>query len=730
MKLKSILKDIVIIICILLIAAPFLFFGLDLFKDFWRNRSLVIFFTIIQEKSREIHSFYKAIDQIMRDHITIPGHFFKISNMGLIGMTMNMILVNVFKKIMDLSVKNLTLVSSFIGIATIILTYLFSRKIYNRKTGFISAVLMSCSLIFVFTTRNTFLIYPYTIETFLSLITIFTFWLAHTKTNYKYLLITGLSIGLSWVNGIIAPFVCIFPIIFIGFYLISKIKFFHLFKLKIYLYMFLLSFGVFLSISIIYSLYIYASPLEIVNFINRYFLSRSMEATQHNLTGVIYNFARFFVILFYGSIPGSRFDFTDGFGTYYWPLINPFVGLFLFIGVYKCFKSKKLADIIIFIWLLATIFVFTFLTYFEARYINSVLPAIFIIASIGIVHLSEIVSKYFSVNFKRLLSVNSFILIFSIITIVSSIYITTNAFFIDRYQNDGYFLENYGQVQAGDYIYKNSSYEDCFVVLNDEVTTLESIFVFATRGKPYQHIFWNVLNNGEINIQEWEKEILQYKNKIYYIFSHGPDFIKEKVLKFYKPADWNYFKKIHPLLKPAKIIYSAMGMPVLSIYEVSQNNIPTKRSNNLLKKKYLSSFNNSSFENWNNGVPISWSANSLSSFSEEKKIVYDGKSCIKVSTANSSGRLEQEITNWKDYIGKTLTLKAVIRRDNNASVGISIYDGLNELSSGSKWALGHFGTVSLIKTIPKDAKCLKIFLNVNSCQSTAYFDQVELYEGY
>lgn len=726
MKLKPILKDIVIIICILLITVPFLFFGLDLFKDFWRNRSLVIFFTIVQEKSREVHSFYKAIDQIMRDYITVPGHFFKISNMGLIGMTMNMILVNVLKKIMDISVKNLTLVSSFIGIATIILTYLFSRRMYDRKIGFISAVLMGCSLIFVFTTRNTFLIYPYTIETFLSLITIFTFWLSHSKKDYRYLLISGVSIGLSWVNGIIAPFVLIFPIIFIGFYLINKIKKNYLFKFKIYLYMFFLSLGIFLSITIIYSLYIYAPGFEIVNFIHRHFFSRSIESAQHNLIVTIYNFARFFVVLFYGSIPGTRFDFTDGFGTYYWPLINPLVGLFLFIGIYKCFKSKKVSDVLILIWLLTTIFVFTILTYFETRYINSVLPAIFIIAGIGIVHLSEIVSKYL----KRLLSVNSLIMIFSVITIVSSIYITTNAFFIDRYQNDGYFLENYGQVQDGEYIYKNSKPEDCFVVLNDEVTTLESIFIFATRGKPYQHTFWNVLNNGGVNIQEWEKEILQYRNKIYYVFSHGHDFIKEKVLKFHIQTDWNYFKKIHPLLKPVKIIYSALGIPVLSIYEISQNNITTKKDSNLLKKKYLSSFNNGGFEDWNNGSPISWSANSLSSFNKEEKNIYDGKYSIKLSTANSSGRLEQEIINWKDYIGKTLTLKAIIRRDNNASVGISIYDGLSELSNESKWALRHFGTVSLMKTISKDAKCLKIFLNVNSSQSTAYFDQVELYEGY
>lgn len=727
---QPILKDIIIIICILSIAVPFLFFGLDLFMDVWRNRSMVIFFTILQEKSKIEHSLYRAMDKIMADYLTTPGHFFKESNIGLIGMTLNMILVNMFKKFIDLSVKNLVLLSGFVGIASIILMYFFTRSLYDRKIAFLSGLLIASSLIFVFMTRNTLFVYPYTIEMLLALVTFFSFWFAHSKKKHKYLLITGFSLGLNWVNGVISPFILLSILIFFVFYITAKIKGIFLFDCKKYIYIFLISFITFLCVSITYSLSLYASPLEIFNFINKYFFTRSTAMAKHGLEVIFYNFVRLFVVLFYGSIPGSRFDFSDGFGIYYWPLINPLVGPFLFIGIYKCFRGKSLSDIFISSWVFTTIFVFTFLTYFESRYINSVLPAVFIVSSLGIVYFAETVSKFLASNFKRFLSKDTIVLIISLLAIVSSIYITTYAYFIDRYQNDGYFLESFGQVQAGEYIYKDSKPEDCLVVLNDEVTIPEEIFVFATKGKPYKHIFWNVLNKGGVDILEWEKEILQYRGKIFYIFSHGSGFIKEKKLRFDDPADWSYFKKIHPSLKPVKIIYSATGIPVLFIFEVLQSNNLANKNRSPLEKVYLNSFKNGSFEDWSNSVPDYWTANSLSSFKKEEKIISDGQFSIRIDTSNSSGRLEQDITDFRSLLGKTITIRALVMRNNNASVGISIYDGISELSNESKWALRHFGTVVLMKTIPTNAKCLKIFLNINGIQSSAYFDNVEIYEGY
>lgn len=135
---------------------------------------------------------------------------------------------------------------------------------------------------------------------------------------------------------------------------------------------------------------------------------------------------------------------------------------------------------------------------------------------------------------------------------------------------------------------------------------------------------------------------------------------------------------------------------------------------------------NGYFELWIGNEPVKWQSNSLKTYTKEKSIVHNRQSVIKLSTENSSGRLEQIIKNFTKYRGKTLMLTGYIMRENNATVGITLYDGFSETSSMACEPLGNYEMVTVIKKVPYNATTLQIFLSINAINSTAFFDNIRL----
>lgn len=140
-------------------------------------------------------------------------------------------------------------------------------------------------------------------------------------------------------------------------------------------------------------------------------------------------------------------------------------------------------------------------------------------------------------------------------------------------------------------------------------------------------------------------------------------------------------------------------------------------------------FENGDFENPAvDGGLAPWVANGLHSFSRESSVVADGQYSLKVTTRDSGSKLGQFISDFEKYRGKTLVLRAMVRRENNALVSISINDGVSETLSSAQSELGRFQIVMLRKKISPAATQLGVFLNVDDANSVAYFDNVRFFE--
>lgn len=108
--------------------------------------------------------------------------------------------------------------SAAVGIATVLLTYLFTARVLNRKIALISALLLPTCL-------YSFLIFrmavpdPYLV--FFSTLALFSFYLGVVNSAYKYVLIFYMSIGLATLTkgpvGFILPFGVAFTFIFFRF---------------------------------------------------------------------------------------------------------------------------------------------------------------------------------------------------------------------------------------------------------------------------------------------------------------------------------------------------------------------------------------------------------------------------------------------------------------------------------------------------------------------------------
>lgn len=78
------------------------------------------------------------------------------------------------------------------GVSGVLLTYLLARKMYNRFTAFMAALILTTSFHYVYYARNGILDVP---VTFFMVAAALTFWLG--RLNPKYFMLTGISLGLG-----------------------------------------------------------------------------------------------------------------------------------------------------------------------------------------------------------------------------------------------------------------------------------------------------------------------------------------------------------------------------------------------------------------------------------------------------------------------------------------------------------------------------------------------------
>ncbi|HXV19185.1 MAG TPA: glycosyltransferase family 39 protein [Candidatus Omnitrophota bacterium] len=114
-----------------------------------------------------------------------------------------------FYKLFGVSEFTARLFSALCGIGTVIVTFLIGKKLFNRWTGFMGALVLLSSSHFLRFARFGMLDAPLTF--FLSLALYF-FWLGHERN--RYLIFSGIAIGLAVMTKGFAAFF-VFPIIFL-----------------------------------------------------------------------------------------------------------------------------------------------------------------------------------------------------------------------------------------------------------------------------------------------------------------------------------------------------------------------------------------------------------------------------------------------------------------------------------------------------------------------------------
>lgn len=102
---------------------------------------------------------------------------------------------------------------------------------------------------------------------------------------------------------------------------------------------------------------------------------------------------------------------------------------------------------------------------------------------------------------------------------------------------------------------------------------------------------------------------------------------------------------------------------------------------------------------------------------------------ISVRSSDSQGCLEYSIPEYKKYRDKILTLWALVKRYNPCTTYISLDDGISLANSkSSNFALEYFDFLSITKKIDKNAKYIKVKLNLDAVNSKVDFYDVTLIE--
>lgn len=478
--------------------------------------------------------------------------------------------------------------SASLGIASILITYFIATRIFNKKIGFFSALLLSFSLFHLLSSRSG---YGWQIFTLLFVsLTLYCFYQGMVRKQYRNLWLGGIFFGLGLFNGF--PPIVIVPLILLAWL-------FWVYKGMIFLknkHLWIAGIGaliIFFLSTIIYSLvFKLNSPFDTLKSIGALVSERGGKETiiSKNWRFIFINPLTAFRNLFiamppYGIPHGSSMPNLTVVGK---PMLHPLVSLFLIWGVILTFKRRSITDKFIISWLGVTIFIFTFLVTFEGRYILIAAPALYIIVACAMVHLVSLGRESDLKNnsqiarlsriAKRSVGVRELSATIIILTVLAyNAFSTYRNYFVTYARNDAYLWTAVGNEEIADYIMKTSLPQECRVVFGHKILVPPAVFIFITKGKyPIQR--WDDIVTSQqeniVNLQQWEENILsQGKKVIFYVFSlDNEDAPTPGKPKSYRAnyEDMSLFKRLHPQLEPAKIVYYTCGLPAFAIYEVRE----------------------------------------------------------------------------------------------------------------------------------------------------------------
>jgi len=285
-----------------------------------------------------------------------------------------------------------------IGALSVVLVYIFGKKLFNEKVGIISAILFSFIPLHVFYSGR---LLTEVLFTFFALLTFISFWKGYEEGKNKYKVLFGIFLALALLSRYTALW--IMPVFFI--YLLIRGKSFEFLKDR-YLWYSVLAF------------FLVSLPLFIYGFLQ---YGNPFGAFIHGFKASTY---------FWGRLPWHFF--FD-----YWLQMFSAVGIIFLIALFHIFHKKNFIRkeiYLLLLWFFFFLGMAILMPYKEDRFIIPIIPAIALISGYFI----DKIKKY-----KRIILIA--IIIISLLSLSVQFYLTHNDYYTDKnkcFLEGNKFLEN------------------------------------------------------------------------------------------------------------------------------------------------------------------------------------------------------------------------------------------------------------------------------------------------
>ncbi len=242
------------------------------------------------------------------------------------------------------------------------------------------------------------------------------------------------------------------------------------------------------------------------------------------------------------------------------PALHLFLAIFLVVGIVLACKRRALPQVIVSFWALLSFLTITLGFLFAHRYSLIFLPALCILAAVGMVGLLQQLFKKTGTAALGASIALSLGLLFAN-------YLTYKRYYVDYtlHKAPSFEVDRLrGHAKVSDFIKSQFADSGALIVLNDYIMTHRLVYELSNFGFPFRYIFFNQhLRRGTPpeEIRSWAKGLVDAHGNVVFVFPTRllPD---QSGGHF---NDWRPFTAAYPELKPA-YVYSYDGRTLLIVF--------------------------------------------------------------------------------------------------------------------------------------------------------------------
>jgi len=246
------------------------------------------------------------------------------------------------------------------------------------------------------------------------------------------------------------------------------------------------------------------------------------------------------------------------------PAVSWIFTVFFFVGLILVLKRRSVTDRWILLWIATCFFAMTFVYLFAHRYSLLLLPAMAIMAAIGVIDpLCMCMKKYKAGYVLVLAMVLTGLILFTHYQTYSQYYGKYTLHKKVSFEND----RIRGHAKVADWIKSNCNSSRTLIVLSDYIMTDWATYRFNTYDRNYRFVYWNNYIKGsasELQIHEWIQSLLKLYEDVCFVFSTQ---LMGNPLTGECFNDWRPFVRAYPGMKPS-FVYSYDNRTLLVVFRI------------------------------------------------------------------------------------------------------------------------------------------------------------------